>query len=61
MDIEIQWQGCRTVRPLRIEEKHNPVEEKKRQIFDALIRRKLGNSWIHKLSEIKMSGADDEE
>ena len=51
----------RMVRPLRVEEKHSPVEEKKRQIFEALIRRKLGNSCIHKPSEIKMSGADDEE
>ena len=49
----------RTVRPLRTEELHSPVEEKKREIFDALIRRKLGNSWIHNPQEIKETGVDD--
>ena len=34
----------RTLRPLRKEEIHSPVEEKKREIFNALIRKKLGNS-----------------
>ena len=51
----------RTTRPLRTEEKHSPVEIKKRQMFDAIIRRKLGNSWIKDPSVIKASGADDNE
>ena len=31
----------RTTRPLKFEEKHDPVEVKKISIFDALIERKL--------------------
>ena len=50
-----------TVRSLSTEEKHSTVESKKRQIFDALIRRKLGKSYIQRLSKIRMSGADKEE
>ena len=32
----------RTVRPLKVDEIHNPVEIKKREAFDALIERKWG-------------------
>ena len=34
----------RSIRPLKVEELHSPVEKKKRDIFDALITRKLGTS-----------------
>ena len=50
----------RTVRPLRTEEVHSPIEIKKREIFDALIRQELGNSWIHKSSTIEETGVDDD-
>ena len=40
----------RTTRPLKVEEKHYPVEVKKISIFDALIERKLGTAMKpHKL------------
>ena len=50
----------RTTRPLRTEELHSPVGIKKRKIFDAVIRRKLGNSWLNNPLVINTSGADDE-
>ena len=50
----------RTVRPLRKEEIHSPVEENKREIFNALIRKKLGNSWVHRPADLGNTGVDDD-
>ena len=36
----------RTVRPLRVAEIHNVCEEKRREIFDEIIMKKLGSSYL---------------
>ena len=35
---------CRSFQPLTIAELHSPVEHKKRDVFDALIERRMGTS-----------------
>ena len=35
---------CRSLRPLTIAELQSPVEHKKRDVFDALIERRMGTS-----------------
>ena len=48
----------RTTRPLKVEEKHDPVEVKKRSIFDALIERKLCTAM--KPPKLPIKDFDDE-
>ena len=46
MGTQGQWEGRaqRSLRPLTIAEKHSPVEDKKHDVFDALIERRMGSS-----------------
>jgi transposase InsO family protein len=50
----------RTLRPLHIDETHSPDEQKKREIFDALIERRWGNS-ISPPTVTTVTDGDDEE
>ena len=34
----------RTLRPLSVEDLHNPIEVKKREVFDSLIKKRWGDS-----------------
>ena len=48
----------RTHRALRPDEVHNPVEEKKRSLFDSLIEKKWGTA-IGVPTELPRGGLDD--
>jgi hypothetical protein len=57
---------CRTCRPLKEDERNNPVEKRKRDLFDEAIRSKLGDSFTpmatnDELDDVFEPYEDDEE